>query len=82
MTDSIAVTKNNMKTIDSLKKVKNRIKLIKFRFINRDKDSLNLPEKYQFFVYEDRSVWPTKEAPLRTSMDGEKHIDIVPVCYV
>jgi SAM-dependent methyltransferase len=42
----------------------------------------SLPEKYQLFVYEDRSQWPTKECPLRPSMDGEKHIDVVPVCYV
>lgn len=41
----------------------------------------SLPEKYQLFVYEDRSIWPTKECPLRPSMQGEKHIDIVPVCY-
>lgn len=41
-----------------------------------------LPEKYQLFVYEDRSRWPTKECPLRSSTSGEKHIDIVPVCYV
>lgn len=41
-----------------------------------------LPEKYQLFLYEDRSIWPTEKCPLRTSMYGEKHIDIVPVCYV
>lgn len=42
----------------------------------------SLPEKYQLFVFEDRSQWPTKECPLRPSMQGKKHIDIVPVCYV
>jgi len=42
----------------------------------------SLPTKYQLFTYEDRSQWPTKESPLRPSMQGEKHIDIVPVCYV
>lgn len=41
-----------------------------------------LPEKYQLFVFENREQWPTKECPLRPSMKGEKHIDIVPVCYV
>jgi SAM-dependent methyltransferase len=41
-----------------------------------------LPKKYQLFVYEDRSQYPTKESPLRPSMQGEKHNDIVPVCYV
>lgn len=42
----------------------------------------SLPRKYQLFIYEDRTQWPTKECPLRPSMQGEKHIDIVPVCYV
>lgn len=41
-----------------------------------------LPGKYQLFIYENRSQWPTKECPLRPSMQGEKHLDIVPVCYV
>jgi hypothetical protein len=27
-------------------------------------------------------MWPTPECPLRPAMQGEKHIDIVPVCYV
>ena len=42
----------------------------------------SLPRKYQLYIYEDRSKWPTKECPLRPPMQGEKHIDIVPVCYV
>lgn len=42
----------------------------------------SLPEKHQLFVFEDRSQWPTKECPLRPAMSGEKHIDVVPVCYV
>lgn len=42
----------------------------------------SLPEKYQLFVFENRSQWPTKKCPLRFPMQGEKHIDIVPVCYV
>jgi len=41
----------------------------------------SLPEKYQLFVYEDRTGWPTTECPLRPPMSGERHIDIVPVCY-
>jgi SAM-dependent methyltransferase len=41
-----------------------------------------LPTKYQLFLYENRNEWPTKESPLRLPMRGEKHIDIVPVCYV
>jgi SAM-dependent methyltransferase len=42
----------------------------------------SLPMQYQLFEYEDRSQWPTKECPLLPSMQGEKHIDVVPVCYV
>lgn len=42
----------------------------------------SLPSRYQLFEYESRSLWPTKECPLRPPMQGEKHIDIVPVCYV
>ena len=44
-------------------------------------NSHSFPEKYQLFVFEDRAQWPTKECPLRPSMQGEKHIEIVPVCY-
>ncbi len=43
-------------------------------------DSLN--EKYQLHIVEDRSHWPTKACPLRPPMQGERHIDIVPVCHV
>lgn len=43
--------------------------------------SESFPEKYQLFVYEDRSKWPNDDCPLRLAMEGEKHIDIVPVCY-
>jgi len=46
------------------------------------RNSDSLPNKYQLFVYENRSQWPTKECPLRPAMQGEKHSDIVPVCYV
>jgi SAM-dependent methyltransferase len=42
----------------------------------------SLPNKYQLFIYEDRTIWPTEQCPLRPSMQGEKHIDVVPICYV
>jgi SAM-dependent methyltransferase len=45
-------------------------------------NSYSLPAIHQLFIYEDRSQWPTEECPLRPSMQGEKHPDIVPVCYV
>jgi SAM-dependent methyltransferase len=44
--------------------------------------SASLPEQFQLFVYEDRTVWPTRECPLRPPMRGERHIDFVPICHV
>jgi hypothetical protein len=44
--------------------------------------SNSLPEKNQPFIYENRSVWPTKACPLRPPMSGEKHADFVPICHV
>jgi len=41
----------------------------------------SFPQKYQVYVYEDRTRWPTAECPLRPPMQGEKHVDLVPVCY-
>ena len=41
-----------------------------------------LPEKHQLFICEDRSGWPTKECPLRVPMEGKRHLDVVPVCFV
>lgn len=43
--------------------------------------SIEFNQKYQLFIYEDRTKWPTDEMPLREPADGEKHIDIVPVCF-
>lgn len=43
--------------------------------------SEDFPSKYQTSLYEDRSIFPTEKCPLRKSMVGEKHIDIVPVCF-
>lgn len=39
------------------------------------------PEKHQLYIFEDRSQRPTKQNPLLSPVPGEKHIDIVPVCY-
>lgn len=41
----------------------------------------SMPYKYQLFVYEDRSQWPPNACPLRPSIEGKRHLDIVPVCY-
>jgi len=40
----------------------------------------DFPERYQVHIYEDRSVWPTAECPLRRPMTGRRHSDAVPVC--
>jgi SAM-dependent methyltransferase len=46
------------------------------------RSSDSLPPRYQLFLYEDRTVFPTEQCPLRPPMQGEKHVDVVPVCYV
>lgn len=43
--------------------------------------SEELPNKYQPFVYENRTVYPTAACPWRPPMAGERHVDVVPVCY-
>ena len=43
--------------------------------------SADFPEKYQVYVYEDRTKWPDT-MPLRPTRSGERHTDIVPVSYV
>ncbi len=40
------------------------------------------PEKYQLYVYEDRTRWPNDLFPFRVPMAGERHRAIIPVCYV
>ena len=42
--------------------------------------STDFDERYQLYVYENRNSWP-ETMPLRPSVPGEKHIDIVPVCF-
>jgi SAM-dependent methyltransferase len=44
-------------------------------------DSGAFPPDFQLFVYEDRSAYPSKDCPLRPPMTGERHRDVVPVCY-
>ncbi len=43
--------------------------------------SSDFPEKYQVYVYEDRTKWPDT-MPLRPTRAGDRHNDIVPVSYV
>lgn len=46
----------------------------------REIDSTAFPAEHQLFVYEDMTVWPTPEVPLRQPVAGERHLDVVPVC--
>lgn len=43
--------------------------------------STDFDEMNQLYTYEDRSIFPTTNSPLRVPMPGEKHPDYVPVCY-
>lgn len=45
-------------------------------------DSTSFDGAYQLHTYEDRSFYPTKEAPKRVPMEGERHLDYVPICYL
>lgn len=38
-------------------------------------------QKYQLFINEDRTAYPSESCPGRTPMPGDRHEDIVPVCY-
>ncbi len=39
------------------------------------------PSEIQPYIYEDRTIWPNAESPLRPGMTGRRHQDYVPVCY-
>ncbi len=45
-------------------------------------DSSRAPEQYQTYIYEDRTGWPNELSPLRLSMSGGRHPDVVPLCFV
>lgn len=45
-------------------------------------ESGSFPEEHQGFVYEQRDHWPAPEMPHKKAMPGERHLDIVPVCFV
>ncbi|MBP0019358.1 MAG: class I SAM-dependent methyltransferase [Cyanobacteria bacterium SBLK] len=44
--------------------------------------STDFPDIYQLFINEDRSLFPNDRCPLRPTIQGNKHIDYIPVCYV
>ena len=35
--------------------------------------------RYQAYIYEDRTLFPTEAVPGRHSMPGDRHLDIVPI---
>ncbi len=39
------------------------------------------PVDHQVYVYEDLSFYPNEESPKRPGVEGERHLDIVPICY-
>jgi len=43
-------------------------------------NSSDYPERYQTWIYDDRTAWPAT-MPLRPTRSGERHRDYVPVCY-
>lgn len=43
--------------------------------------SASFSSSHQLFVYEDRTVWPNNFCPERPPMIGEKHLDVIPVCF-
>jgi len=43
--------------------------------------SSSFSERHQTFLHEDRTLWPTRECPLRPAMEGRRHEDFVPVCH-
>jgi len=45
------------------------------------RSSADVNPAYQPFVYEDRSVWPNANCPLRPPMPGTRHLDFVPICW-
>jgi SAM-dependent methyltransferase len=47
----------------------------------REIDSTRYPERHQLYAVEDMTCWPTAEVPLRRPVPGDRHVDVVPVCY-
>ncbi|MEG4589167.1 class I SAM-dependent methyltransferase [Microcoleus sp. MOSTC5] len=55
---------------------------LKFFSTVKTYSSTDFSDINQIYIYEDRTVWPNEPCPLRPPTEGEKHIDIIPVCYV
>jgi len=46
----------------------------------REYASEMFPQEHQLYAYDDMTVWPLPEAPLRQRVEGTRHQDVVPVC--
>jgi hypothetical protein len=44
-------------------------------------DSDSFDPEFQLYCYDDWSIFPTKEVPLRPPAQGVRHKRYVPVCY-
>jgi SAM-dependent methyltransferase len=44
--------------------------------------SEDFDERYQVYIYEDRSRYPTRSCPYRIASAGARHRDVVPVAYL
>jgi predicted SAM-dependent methyltransferase len=44
--------------------------------------SEDFDERFQPYVYEDRSRYPTRACPYRIPSQGARHLDVVPIAYV
>ena len=64
--------------------VDHNVDLTDLTFSNETYDCVteDYPAEYQLYIYEDRSPWPIETMPLRPTIQGDRHVDIVPVCYV
>ncbi|MCP4288880.1 MAG: class I SAM-dependent methyltransferase [Gammaproteobacteria bacterium] len=43
--------------------------------------SIDFPKQYQLYMHEDRSIFPHELSPLRPPMYGNRHPDLVAVCF-
>lgn len=58
---------------DKYKKVFSKVEII---------ESKDFDERFQLWKFEDRTRFPTKNSPLKRPMQGNRHPDFVPVCYI
>jgi SAM-dependent methyltransferase len=45
------------------------------------RSSSDYADRFQLYIYEDRSRFPNRFGPFRPAMTGDKHLDFVPICH-